>query len=98
MSLRSTNRTIVSALLAVAIVALLGCSRLTQENFNRIDEGMSFDEVTTILGEPTDSKSIGIGPLSGTAATWDDGKTRIEIKFLNERVQLKSLDRSSGDG
>ena len=64
--------------------------------YNKIEEGMAYEEVLTILGEPTESKSIGIGPLSGTAATWDDGTTRISIKFLNEKVQLKSLEKVDG--
>ncbi|MEO1084967.1 MAG: hypothetical protein AAFY88_12050 [Acidobacteriota bacterium] len=87
-----------AVLLAAALVVSLGCTRLTQENFNRIDKGMAFEEVQAILGEPTESKSVGIGPLSGTAASWDDGKTRIEIKFVNEKVQLKSLEKSQADG
>lgn len=85
-----------AAVLVMAALLLTGCTRLTQENFNRIEEGMSFEEVRTILGEPTESKSIGIGSLSGTAATWEDGKTRISIKFLNEKVQLKSLEKIGG--
>ncbi|MEO1368676.1 MAG: hypothetical protein AAFX50_15995 [Acidobacteriota bacterium] len=85
-------------LLAAALLASVGCTRLTQENFNRIDKGMAFEEVEAILGEPTESKSVGIGPLSGTAASWDDGKTRIDIKFVNEKVQLKSLEKSEKEG
>lgn len=92
--MRPAGRRIAAATLAVALLLLVGCTRLTQENFNRIEKGTSYEEVQTILGPPTESQSVGIGPLSGTAATWDDGKTRIEIKFVNEKVQLKSLEKS----
>ncbi|MEM1177552.1 MAG: hypothetical protein AAGM22_04355 [Acidobacteriota bacterium] len=92
-----TVRRVAAGLLAAALLVAIGCSRLTQENFNLVEKGMTFEEVQTILGAPTESKSVGIGPLSGTAATWDDGKTRIEIKFVNEKVQLKSLEKSTPD-
>ena len=87
-----------AAILVMAAFLLVGCTRLTQENYNKIEEGMAYQDVLTILGEPTESKSIGIGPLSGTAATWDDGTTRISIKFLNEKVQLKSLEKVTDSG
>ena len=87
-----------AAILLMAAFLLVGCTRLTQENYNKIEEGMAYQDVLTILGEPTESKSIGIGPLSGTAATWDDGTTRISIKFLNEKVQLKSLEKVTDSG
>ena len=87
-----------AAILLMAALLLVGCTRLTQENYNKIEEGMAYQDVLTILGEPTESKSIGIGPLSGTAATWDDGTTRISIKFLNEKVQLKSLEKVTDSG
>ena len=76
--------------LALAALALVGCDRLSQENFNKIERGMTYDEVVAILGEPTDSKSVGVASLSGTTATWESSSVEISIQFVNEKVQLKS--------
>ncbi|MEM6795586.1 MAG: DUF3862 domain-containing protein [Acidobacteriota bacterium] len=73
-------------------LALAGCSKISAENYAKIEKGMTYGEVVAILGEPTDKKSVGVGPLSGTAATWTRGSTEIEIKFINDKVQLSSLD------
>jgi hypothetical protein len=81
--------------LLLASLLICGCSRINQENFERIQDDMSEAEVIGILGEPTESSSYGIGPLSGTAAVWDDGKSRISIKFVNGKVKLKSFSKST---
>jgi len=84
-------------LAALALVAALaGCGRVSQANFNRIDEGMSYDQVVRILGRPTDSKGIGIGPLSGTSATWKGREGTITIQFLNEKVRIKRFVAADG--
>ena len=87
----SLPRAAPAALLLFLLLWTVGCSRLTQENFAKIEEGMSMADVVAVLGEPTDSKSAGIGPLSGTNATWEDDTAKINIKFLNDRVQLKTF-------
>ena len=79
-------------LLCLALLLLVGCTRLTQENFNRVEDGMTYDEVVRILGEPADSKGIGAGPLSASSATWEDDQARVNIKFLNGKVQLKAFE------
>lgn len=81
-------------LLTVAAVLLvaLACNRLTQDNFAKIEDGMTLDQVVAVLGEPTDSKSAGVGPLSATDATWENDSARINIKFLNGKVQLKAYE------
>jgi hypothetical protein len=81
------------AILTIAGLFLFGCfDRLTQENFNKVEKGMTFEEVVAILGQPTDSKSVGVGPLSATSSKWSNAKVEISIKFVNNKVQLKSLD------
>jgi hypothetical protein len=75
-------------------VFLLGClsSKINQENYAKIQNGMTMEEVKAILGEPTESNTTGISVISGTAATWksSDGAS-INIKFLNDKVKLKSF-------
>ncbi|RDI44551.1 DUF3862 domain-containing protein [Aquicella lusitana] len=75
---------------------LLGCSKLTQTNFDKIKAGMSMKEVVTILGEPTKSESIEIAGISGTSAVWRNQQTEIVIQFLNDQVTIKSF-RKTGE-
>jgi hypothetical protein len=71
---------------------LLGCtSPISAENYQKIQNGMTLEQVKAVLGEPTEAKTAGIGPLSGTAATWKQGDLTISIQFLNNKVQLKSM-------
>jgi len=76
---------------------LLGCdSKVNEDNFKKIKNGMTMTEVKAILGDPKESKSIGISGLaSGTSATWKDDKTgaSINIQFLNDAVQLSTFSK-----
>jgi len=77
-------------------VALLGCgSKLTQENFDKVQNGMNMEQVKSILGEPTETKSVGVGPFSGISATWKDKKILINIQFVNDKVALKTFNKST---
>ena len=82
-------------LIAFALVlALAGCSRVTQENFARIQNGMTEQEVHAILGQPTESSSITILGLSGTSSRWRSGDAVITVQFANAKVRLKSFDQT----
>lgn len=71
---------------------LLGCgSKVSQENFAKIQSGMTESEVTAILGPPTESNSIGFGPVGGTTSTWKDNGRTITIQFVNGKVIAKAF-------
>ena len=76
------------------LTLLIACSRVTEDNYNRIESGMEEATVIKILGEPDESSSIGIGSLSGKSSVWDDGKARISIQFFNSKVKLKKFGAS----
>lgn len=88
--MRSTTK----ILLLAAVLALGACSKVNQANFDKVHDGMSLQEVKSLLGDPNEISSAGIGPLSGTSAVWkaSDGTT-ITISFLNEKVKLKSIEK-----
>lgn len=89
-----TLRTV--SFMVILLILLLGCgSKLTQENFDKIQNGMSMAEVKSILGEPAEAQSVGLGPFSGVSATWKDKKTVINIHFVNDKVTLKTLNKTS---
>jgi outer membrane protein assembly factor BamE (lipoprotein component of BamABCDE complex) len=53
-------------LVLVAALAIAACSKVTQENFAKIEEGMSEEQVIALLGSPTESNSVSILGVSGT--------------------------------
>ena len=80
-------------LLAICI-ALAACTKITQENFNRVQDGMTEAEVQAILGAPTTSSKVDVLGVSGTASRWTSSDAEITIRFLNGKVALKSFDKS----
>lgn len=79
------------ALLAACLIA--ACSRVTQENFLKIQDGMSEEEVIALLGRPTESNSVNVLGVSGTASRWVGGDAVITVRFVNGKVALKSFDK-----
>ena len=79
-----------------ALVLLAACSRITQENFGRIQDGMSEQEVAALLGPPSSSSSVQILGISGTSSAWESGDSRITVRFVNGKVALKSFDKPAG--
>jgi len=75
-------------------LALLACSKVTQENFNKIKTNMTMKEVISILGEPTSSDSVNIAGISGTSAIWKEKEAEIDIQFLNDKVTVKTFSKS----
>ena len=75
----------------ISCLLLFACSKLTQENFDKIHPDMRMQEVVSILGEPTRSESLNIAGISGTSATWVQNNVEINIQFLNDKVTVKSF-------
>lgn len=86
------SRTI-PALAALLLLAACG-SKLSEENFDQIENGMSKDKVIELLGKPNETSSLELGGLSGTSAVWDDGSKRITIQFINDKVRVKQYTSS----
>ena len=81
------------ATLAALLLLLAACSKVTQENFAKVQDGMSEKEVAAILGKPTESTSASITGISGTSSKWVGGDAVIVIRFLNGKVAIKSYDK-----
>lgn len=83
-----------TALYALGLaLALAACSKVTQENYARIQDGMTEQEVRAILGKPAESSSVAILGLSGTSSRWMADGAVITIQFANGKVRLKSFDK-----
>lgn len=89
---RRCARVGVTALLVSLL--LVGCgSKVTQENFDKIQAGMSQDEVVAILGEPTESSGASVGPISGGTWIWKKDRATIVIQFVGGKVLAKQFER-----
>jgi hypothetical protein len=84
-------RNVVLALFAALLIA--GCSRVNEENFLKIQDGMTEEEVISVLGRPTESRSVNILGVSGTASRWVGRDAVITVRFVNGKVALKSFDK-----
>jgi hypothetical protein len=84
------------ALLVALIV--LACSKVNQENFLKIRDGMSEEEVIAILGRANESNSVNLLGISGTASRWVAGDTVITVRFVNGQVAFKSFDKAGAGG
>ena len=78
------------ALTLIALLLLAACSKITQENFAKVQDGMSEPEVTTLLGSPTSSSSVQVLGISGTHSLWEGSDAVISVRFVNGKVATKS--------
>jgi hypothetical protein len=81
-------------ILALAL-AVGACSKVSEENFAKIQVGMSEQEVVGILGSPTESDSVTLLGVSGTAWQWKSGNAVASVQFVNGKVALKTWKKPS---
>jgi hypothetical protein len=73
----------VLALLAAVLLAA-ACSKLTANNYARLETGMSKAQVTALLGAPTSCQDfVGI-----TNCTWGDKTSGVNASFINDGLFL----------
>jgi len=75
------------------LLLLAACSKVTQENFAKIQDGMSEQEVQALLGKPGESSNITVLGLSGTSSRWVADEGTIAVQFVNGKVRAKSFER-----
>lgn len=96
MLLRGGNVRRIGAMVILASALLVGCgSKVTQENFDKIQTGMSREDVKAILGEPTESSGVSVGAISGDSWVWKTDGTVITIQFVGGKVLAKQLGRKA---
>jgi hypothetical protein len=85
-------RTLRQLTFVLTLLALAACvSKLSPENYEKIKDGMTQQEVVAILGPSTESSGASLFGLSGTTTTWKGEKTTISVQFLNEKVVGKQI-------
>jgi hypothetical protein len=79
------------------VLILTNPSRITQENFDRIQYGMTDEDVTNILGEGiTDHATPLLLDLFTTVINWENGPSWIRVRFdVTDRPRsLKACSKS----
>jgi hypothetical protein len=84
------NRKIAIVLPALAIFTMIpGCgSKVTAENYAKVQQGQTEDQVTEILGKPTSSETEKTIIGSGTKDVWKDGDKQITVMFADGKVAV----------
>lgn len=71
---------------AALLLLVLGCSPLTQENYNKITVGMSYDQVTALIGKPDSCDDV----MGVRNCVWGDEKRSVQVGFVADKMLLFS--------
>jgi hypothetical protein len=80
------------AIIGAALCLLAACTRINQENFSKIETGMTEQEVISILGSPSESSSGSLLGISGTSSRWVGRDAEINVRFVGGKVATKTFD------
>jgi hypothetical protein len=80
-------RSIRTGIVILLLIGLLsGCSKLTQENYDLLQAGMSYRDVVAILGPPDDC----VQTLGVKSCTWGDEHKNIKAAFMADAAMVFS--------
>ncbi len=77
----------------ILVFLLAACSKVSEENYRKVEEGMTEEQVVAILGKPTESSSVSVLGIGGTVSRWVSGDAVITVRFVNGKAGLKSYDK-----
>jgi hypothetical protein len=68
--------------LLVILIFSASCSKVTKENYDKLEMGMEYNKVTEFLGDPKScTESIGV-----KSCTWGNESKYIEVNFLGDKT------------
>jgi hypothetical protein len=82
-------RPIIAVIIVICLVPmfiLLGCSKINQENYEKLKIGMKYDEVLKILGKPDNCESV----LTMKNCIWEESSKIIKIVIVADKVVFLS--------
>jgi len=85
---------IAAVVLALLLSTAAACSKINEDNFGKVRDGMSEHEVLALLGTPSESSSVSVLGISGTASKWVAKDAMITVQFVNGKVRGKTFDRT----
>lgn len=71
----------------LSIFILIGCSRISREDYDKIELGMNYQQVVEILGK-ADKCDAAFGIKN---CVWGDEEKNITIKFIAEKVVAPTM-------
>lgn len=71
-------KTLSMPVMGVALALLVGCSKLTIENYDKLAVGMDKDEVEAIIGSADYCKEA----LGAESCIWGDDEKNIKVKLV----------------
>ena len=74
--------------LLVSICLLAACSKITAENYAKLKAGMSYKEVSGILGNPTSCDDA----VGFKSCQWGDAKRHVTVRFAGDAVIMHSAE------
>ena len=81
----SKTKAFITIMIFVSLI-IFACSKVTQENYEKIKLGMAYEEVIDILGKAQEcNSSIGM-----TNCRWESNGKYIQIQFIADKVVLFS--------
>ena len=76
-----------SSLLALPFL-LMGCNKLTVENYDKLETGMPYEKVVEILGSPAACDEM----LGFKSCRWGDATRKVVVNFVGGKVVLTSAE------
>ena len=61
---------------------MTGCSNVNKENYDKLKMGMTYTEVTDILGTPDNCSET----MGAKNCLWGDDEVNIKVKFVVDKV------------
>ncbi len=68
------------------LLVLLACTKVTLKNYNKIAAGMSYEDVTGLIGQPAKCDDL----MGLRNCTWGDDKQLVNVSFVAGKVLLFS--------
>jgi hypothetical protein len=93
-----SHRAYYAFVIGLALMLAACGSKLTQNNIDKVDSGMSRQQVHALLGKPDETVTDDIGGLMKlTRETWKGRPGTLVITYSNDEVALKSQEPAAKD-
>lgn len=70
------------AIASLSLLVLAGCSKLTEENYQKLEMGMEMSQVESLLGKADSCEEA----LGAQACIWGDDQKHIKVKLVADKV------------
>ncbi|WP_434357874.1 hypothetical protein NF212_00475 [Parasalinivibrio latis] len=72
--------------LAAMVLSLAACSKVTKENYDKLEVGMPYNDVVSLIGKPDKCDDT----LGVTNCIWGDNAKHIKVAFVADKATIYS--------